>query len=37
MAVEDREKIIRFIKREMEQCGGAFPVTKDSGLFEAVR
>jgi ubiquinone/menaquinone biosynthesis C-methylase UbiE len=36
-AVENREKFVKFVERELEDCGGAFHVTKDSGLFEAVR
>jgi ubiquinone/menaquinone biosynthesis C-methylase UbiE len=36
-AVENREKFAKFVERELVDCGGAFHVTKDSGLFEAVR
>jgi SAM-dependent methyltransferase len=36
-AVENREKFAKFIERELADCGGAFHVTKDSGLFVAIR
>ena len=36
-AVENRDKLAKFVERELADCGGAFHVTKDSGLFEAVR
>jgi SAM-dependent methyltransferase len=36
-AIENRTDFVKFIDRELESCGGAFHVTKDSGLFEAIR
>jgi SAM-dependent methyltransferase len=35
--VDNREKFIWFVQRELAKCGGTFHVTKDSGLFEAIR
>jgi ubiquinone/menaquinone biosynthesis C-methylase UbiE len=35
--VENRAEFAKFIDRELESCGGTFHVTKDSGIFEAIR
>ncbi|MGB7538773.1 MAG: methyltransferase domain-containing protein [Anaerolineales bacterium] len=34
---EERAKFVRYVEQEMERRGGVFRVTKESGLFEAVR
>ena len=34
---ERRAAFANHVEREMERCGGVFRVTKESGLFEAVR
>jgi SAM-dependent methyltransferase len=36
-AVENRAAFARFVERELESRGGTIPVTKDSGLFSAIR
>jgi SAM-dependent methyltransferase len=34
---EERAKFVRYVEKEMERGGGVFRVTKESGIFEAVR
>jgi SAM-dependent methyltransferase len=36
-AVENRATFARFVERELESRGGTFHITKDAGLFEAIR
>ncbi len=36
-AIENRTKFAEFVERELRSAGGGLPVTKDSGLFIAVR